>query len=67
MRVNTFAMLVPEAATNFDYLLQPWEYQIWLSWKRRYMQPVAVAHTMYQPAHFHFRRSILAAYAPHVF
>ena len=54
MRVNTFAVLVPKTTPHFDDFPKSSENQIRLSWQRCHMEPIAVAHPVYQSPHDHF-------------
>lgn len=42
MRVDTLAMLMPKASTNFNDFLEPREYKVRLARKLVYMEPIAV-------------------------
>src|SRR5579871_1469054 len=58
MRVDALSMLMPEAATDLDDLVQPGKNQIGFAWKVAHMESISEPHAMYQTAHQHFRRSV---------
>ena len=67
MRVNALAMLMPEAASNFDDLVDPGKDEIGFAGEGSNMKPVPEAHAVNQAAHQHFWRCILRQDFPHVF
>lgn len=59
-------MLVPETSVD-EYDLAPRRKdEVWISGQVFPVQPVAVPHTVHEPAHGHFRLHVLTSNAPHV-
>lgn len=61
------AVLVPKTTVDENHLAAAWKNQVRFARKVFDVQPVSESQAVDELAHDHFRRSIFAADAPHVF
>jgi hypothetical protein len=66
MRMPAPAMWVPIAAEHLNDLPEAWKHQIRAAGEVVNMQPITVAHRVYQPSYDHFWRTVFAPDVRHV-